>query len=237
MSHLGRSFRHALVRLFQPVTVPIRSGPLRGCRWSIVSGSRFLLGTYETPKAEALAELVREGDVVCDVGAHMGYFTAIASLLAGPAGLVRSFEPRPLNYGLLLRHIRLNQLANVVAVNAAVGERTGQARFEGRTGTGTGRLSDAGDLTVPVVSLDDLHEAGDLPRLDVLKMDVEGGETAALAGAMRVLETFRPRILLATHGQATHEHCLSVLTSLGYTHRILPDTGHAGETEVVALPG
>lgn len=236
MNHTVRRIRHAVVRAFQPLALPIRSGPLKGLRWSVVSGSRFLLGTYETPKAEALVELVGRGDVVCDVGAHMGYFAAIASLKAGPSGLVHAFEPRPLNYGLLLRHIRLNELTNVVAVNAAVGERADEPRFESRTGTGTGHLADDGDLTVRTVSLDELHEAGDLPRLDVLKVDVEGGETAVLAGAMHVLETFRPRILLATHGDATHAHCLDVLTSLGYTYRILPDTGHTGETELVALP-
>jgi hypothetical protein len=72
MSSFRRTLRHALVRLFQPLTVRIRSGPLRGRRWSVVSGSRFLLGSYEEPQARALGELVEEGDV----GAHMGYFTA-----------------------------------------------------------------------------------------------------------------------------------------------------------------
>jgi len=230
-----RPIRRALMRLLQPVTVPIRSGPLKGRRWSIVSGSRFLLGTYETPKAEALEDLVKEGDVVCDVGAHMGYFTAIASLRAGRAGRVHSFEPRPLSYGVLQRHVRINRLDNVTTHQAAVGERSGEARFESRTGTGTGHLSPDGDLSVRLIALDDLHRSGELPLLDVLKVDVEGGETGVLAGAIAVLEAFRPRILLATHGDA-HGHCLQVLEGLGYTWRILPDTGHAGETELVALP-
>lgn len=231
-----RVVRHALVRVFQPLTLRIRSGPLRGCRWSVVTGSRFLLGNYEVPKAEALVELVRPGDVVCDVGAHMGYFTAIASRAAGPAGRVHAFEPRPLSYGVLLRHIRLNRLDNVVPMQAAVGERSGEARFESRTGTGTGHLSSEGDLPVRVVALDELHRAGELSRFEVLKVDVEGGEVGVLAGAMGVIRTFRPRILLATHGDEIHRHCLDVLSGLGYTWRILPDTGHEGETELIALP-
>jgi FkbM family methyltransferase len=231
-----RTVRHAIVRVTRPLRLPIRSGPLRGLRWSIGTGLRFLRGTYEQPKAEALVKLVGVGDIVCDVGAHMGYFTAIASLQAGPTGRVHAFEPRPLNFSMLQGHIRANALDNVVAVQAAVGERPGEGRFDRQTGTGTGHLSQRGDLVVRVVSLDDLYSSGALPRIDVLKVDVEGGETAVLAGAMRVLEELRPRLILATHGQSTHEHCLSVLKSLGYTHRILPDTGHAGETELVALP-
>lgn len=226
--------RHSLVRLFAPIMLPIRSGPLRGLRWSVASGSRFLLGSYEAPKAEAFAELVGPGDVVCDVGAHMGYFTAIAAVRAGPAGRVYAFEPRPLNYGLLRRHVRANRLENVEALHAAVGAAPGHGRFESRTGTGTGRLAPTGDLAVTVVALDDLHAAGRIRTPDVLKVDVEGAEAEVLAGAMGILEQHRPRLLLATHGPAAHETCLGVLARLGYRHRILPDTGH--DTEIVALP-
>ncbi len=225
--------RHAVVRLVQPLALPIRAGPLKGLRWSVATGSRFLLGSYEPPKAEALAELVREGDVVCDIGAHMGYFTAIAALGAGPTGRVHAFEPRPLNYELLLRHVRLNRLDNVRPVRAAVGEASGSGRFESRVGTGTGHLSPDGDLPVRVVALDDLHRSGELPRVDVLKVDVEGGELGVLRGAATILERQRPRLVLATHGP-THEPCLQLLAELGYRYRILASTGHSGETEIVA---
>jgi len=231
-----RRLRHALVRALQPVMLRIRGGPLKGLKWSVVSGSRFVLGQYETPKAEALLELVSPGDTVCDVGAHTGYFTAIAALAAGPGGHVFAFEPRPLNYELLDRHVRRNGLTNVTLFRAAVGERTGTARFEHRTGTGTGHLSPDGPMLVDLVSLDELHAAGKLGSLpDVLKIDVEGGETGVLAGARRILEQARPRMVLATHGPEVHRHCVELLESLGYTYRILPSTGH--ETELVALPG
>lgn len=229
--------RHLLVRVLQPITLPIRSGPLRGLRWSVVSGSRFLLGTYAPPKAEALTGLVGPGDVVCDVGAHMGYFTAIAALRAGPTGRVYAFEPRPLNHGLLQRHVRVNGLAQVETIRAAVGEEPGVARFESRTGTGTGRLAPGGPLEVDVVALDVLLAEGRIRPPDVIKVDVEGGELGVLRGAAGILERVRPRLLLATHGPENHASCLAVLDAHRYTHRLLPDTGHAGETELVALPG
>jgi FkbM family methyltransferase len=228
-----RPIRHALVRLFQPLAIPIRSGPLRGRRWSVVSGSRFLLGTYEPPQARALGELVEDGDVVCDVGAHMGYFAAIASLQTGPTGRVHAFEPRPLNSDLLRRHVRINALDNVDTMQAAVGQATGQARFESRTGTGTGHLSDDGDLVVRVVALDDLRDAGHLPRLDVLRIDAEGAEAAVLSGASRVIGRCQPRILLATHGKEARDACVRILDSWGYRHHPVP--GLDNETELVAL--
>jgi FkbM family methyltransferase len=234
MGSFRRTLRHALVRVFQPLTVRIRSGPLRGRRWSIVSGSRFLLGSYEQPQARALGELVEKGDVVCDVGAHMGYFTAIASLQAGPTGRVLAFEPRPLNASLLRRHVRINQLENVDTIQAAVGDATGQAAFESRTGTGTGHLSETGDLVVRILSLDYLHETGRLPRIDVLRVDAEGAEVGVLTGARRVIERFRPRILLATHGAGSHNGCVRILDGLGYRHHAVP--GLDDDTELIALP-
>jgi FkbM family methyltransferase len=230
----SRTVRHALVRLFQPLTARIWSGPLRGRRWSVVSGSRFLLGTYEEPQARALGGLVKEGDVVCDVGAHMGYFTAIASIQAGPTGRVLAFEPRPLNAGLLRRHVRINHLDNVEPIQAAVGDETGVASFESRTGTGTGHLSEQGDLVVRIVSLDHLHQSGQLPRLDVLRVDAEGAETDVLTGARRLIEQFRPRILLATHGASAHDACVRILEGLGYRHHAVP--GLDDESELIALP-
>ena len=80
--------RHLLKRILTPVTLRIRGGPLKGLRWSPASGSRFVRGDYESYNVPAFLDAVNPGDVVYDVGAHVGYFTAIAALRVGEASVV-----------------------------------------------------------------------------------------------------------------------------------------------------
>src|SRR5919204_3156477 len=62
----------------------------------------------------------KEGDIVVDVGAHIGPYTIIASKRVGPNGKVVSIEADPDNFDLLNRNIHLNKLSNVIALNYAV---------------------------------------------------------------------------------------------------------------------
>src|SRR5437764_1145672 len=80
---------------------------------------------YEPAITMLLASDLTEGDVFVDVGAHIGYFTILAAGLVGSTGKVLAFEPEPTNYEQLLRHIKLNDLSNVVVFNWAVGDHPG----------------------------------------------------------------------------------------------------------------
>lgn len=230
------NLRHLLKRLLTPVTLRVRGGPLEGLRWSPASGSRFVRGDYEAYNLPAFLEAVGEGDVVFDVGAHVGYFTAIASLRVGPAGRVVAFEPRPVNLGLLRRHVQVNDLDNVTVVEAGVGRGSGTARFEEGTGSGTGKIADQGELTVRVVRLDDVVGEDGLPEPDFIKIDVEGGELDVLEGARGLLERARPRLLVGIHGPGMREKCVALLDELGYEWRALRPADAAGNTDVLALP-
>lgn len=66
-------FRYALKRRFAFLMMPIVAGPLRGAWWSLFSGIRFLRGRYDRSLIEHFATLIDDGDVVYDVGAHIGY--------------------------------------------------------------------------------------------------------------------------------------------------------------------
>jgi FkbM family methyltransferase len=214
----------------------VRNGPLKGKKWIAFTGSRFILGTYEPFKTAAILENVHQGDVVYDVGAHVGYYSAIASMLVGPRGQVIAFEPRPLNIQCLKQHVRVNRLSNVQIVESCVGDRPGPCRFETRTGTGTGHVSDHGDLHADMVSLDNLFGKGDLPEPDFLKIDVEGGETAVLKGARQVVQKAHPILLVATHGVAEHAFVTEFLGQAGYQYAILDPQGGKGDTEILAKP-
>ena len=175
-------------------------------------------------------------DVVYDVGGHVGYYSILSSVLAGPTGKVFVFEPRPLNVSFLKRHIRINGVENVTLIEAAVSDKSGNASFEDETGSGTGHLSAHGNLKVETIVLDEFAN-GDLhPCPDFLKIDIEGGEIDALNGARKTIESSRPVMLIATHGKTELDFVLEYLQQYDYVHKVLNPEGKKGGTEVVAYP-
>lgn len=87
------------LRLVPPSKIMrIRSGALQGAKW--IAGSAphgSWLGTYERHVQRLFCERIHPGDVVLDIGANVGFFTLLASKLAGPDGHVHAFEPVPRN--------------------------------------------------------------------------------------------------------------------------------------------
>ena len=212
----------------------IRSGPLEGRKWKASSGIRFIKGTYEPKNVEAIQKTVREDDIAYDVGAHVGYFSVLMGDIVGSGGKVIAFEPRGLNLGYLQRHVSVNNCNNIEIVSKAVGDHSGQAKLETRTGSGTGYISDTGDEAVEITSIDELVESGALPPPTFLKIDVEGGEMAVLRGARKVIATQRPRMILATHGDEIDAECRALLTEWNYD---MQDIDHeSGTKEMIVTP-
>jgi FkbM family methyltransferase len=215
----------------------IRSGPARGMKW--IAGSSLhgcWLGTYELPKQKLLERLVFPGMTVYDIGAQAGFYTLCLSRMVGEKGRVIAFEPFADNVRNLLEHVRMNGLRNVRIVQAAVGESSGLRAFTTDRGECQNRIEDAAaQFLIPAVSLDSLS----LPPPDLIKMDIEGGESEALRGARRTLSEQRPLVLVALHGTGPARQCSATLLSLGY--RILDLAGRRldGEfkdDEIYAVP-
>ena len=221
---------------FAPVVVSIKDGPLKGRKWSLVAGSNFVRGTFEVFKTKAVVTHLKPGDVVYDVGAHVGYYSAVSSQAVGLGGRVFSFEPRPDNIRMFERHMIINGFINVTLTRTAVGRTSGKARFNTRTGTGTGHLSESGDLEIPLISLDDWIRAEKPPPPDFLKIDVEGGEIGVLEGAETLIAGTKPIILIATHGEKEDAFVSAFLDRHGYRHHALDHEGGRGDTEILALP-
>ena len=205
-------------------------------RWVAASGTAFIRGSYESFKTEAYQRSVEAGDVVYDIGGHVGYYAVVASVLAGESGRVFTFEPRPLNIAYIKKHVRANRLSNIEVIEAAVSDSSGSARFESRTGTGTGRLSAGGDLEVRTVVLDDLIDGSRYPPPDFVKIDIEGGEVCALRGMERSISSYRPKLLVATHGDEEHSFVLDFLERHDYDYEVLNEDAPRGDTEILAIP-
>jgi FkbM family methyltransferase len=235
-----RSLLENLVRLplrFMPpdAVVRIRSGELRGWRWIAGSSTNGCwLGTYERHMQRLFCERIRPGAIVYDVGANVGFFTLLASKLAGESGRVHAFEPLPRNLEFLERHIRLNELANVHVGALAIAATSGEAHFRVAPHASMGGLAEGGDLRVITASLDDLIASGRAARPDFIKMDIEGAESDALRGASALLSTGPLTIALSTHGWQQHETCWTTLTEAGFNVELLKDGTDDGDYLILA---
>jgi len=198
------------------------------------------LGHYEIEKQAVVRSLVRPGMKIFDIGANAGFYTLAFARLVGERGHVWAFEPLAENVRNLRRHVELNGLTNVTVVEAAVSERAGVADFAPGKSNSMGRLAEGGGQHVPTVALDDfcVQEKIDCP--DLIKLDIEGGESLAFKGARRVIALGKATILLALHGREHEKNCLPLLRSARYVLQYLDGTPAEEEPlrsdEVVALP-
>lgn len=204
-----KRFRYWLKQKMNWLTVPISGGPLKGYRFGLFTSTRFIRGTYGDIECNAMLGIIKSGDIVLDVGAHIGYFTLFFSHMVGRDGnrdgKVFAFEPLPLNLTYLRRHLNVNGVKNVKVFPAAVGLENSRQSFDLAGGTGRGSLSTRKEgnlLRVQVLSLDSMYAQGEISGPDFIKMDIEGAEGEALRGARKMLEKCRPTILLAVHGQS-----------------------------------
>ena len=215
--------------------LPIIAGPLRGRWWLPQSRGkilRILGGTYEPEQTRLFRTHVTPGATVLDVGAHVGYYTVLSAVLTGPAGKVVSFEPNPVNHGFLRRHVQVNGLTNVTIENAAVSDREGTAAFAFGSGSGTGRLDEAGAIQVRTLRLDDFCRERDV-RPGIVKVDVEGAELSVLRGAEMTISEHHPVIFLSTHGASVHADCLAWLRERDYTLAPVDSADLTSATEVL----
>ena len=218
--------------------LPIMARALRGYWWLPTSRGkvlRVLRGTYEPEQTAHFVRWVRPGATVVDIGAHVGYYTLLASMLAGESGSVWAFEPEPTNAAFLRRHLYLNNCRNVHVEQLAVSNIDGRAKFSHGTGSGTGHLDRGGDMEVRTVRLTDFCSSRRITP-SAIKIDVEGAEEEVLEGAKELVMSARPVIFLSTHGPAIHKRCMSWLRSAGYTLSPILGGSIDDAAEILGIP-
>ena len=150
---------------------------------------------YDAPIAKLLQDRVKPGAVCLDVGANAGIYVLQLAHWSRPRGKVIAFEPNPKARKILEEHLRLNDIANrVEIVPCAVGAEDGEATLFAAEANGMSRLGEpnralagqTASLPVKVISLDSYCEQSRICP-DVLLLDIEGFEMAALAGASRLI--------------------------------------------------
>ncbi|MBO6559497.1 MAG: FkbM family methyltransferase [Nisaea sp.] len=182
-------------------------------------------GDYGFGETVVFQPLLKPGDHVVDVGANIGAMSLFFSDVVGVEGTVRAFEASPFAFGLLRHNIELNGRANVICRRAIVSDVSGSGSF---IDPDVARIDtvDFGSLSVAVhpgripgefvetekVRIDDLG----IERCDLIKVDVEGHEASVMAGALSVVERFRPFLSIEAGDERDDLSWIAPLIALGY---------------------
>ncbi len=169
-------------------------------------------GRYSWEEVDLMCNLLEPGSIVVEAGAHIGTMTVP---MAKKCRVIFAFEPQRLVFQMLCANLALNGVLNVRAFEQALGEADGHllvppsALGVRNTGGVTLKGLTEGD---PVVcrSVDSLG----LPKLDLLKLDVEEMELEVLRGARNTIAACRP--LLYLESNRDHEPIFAEIEALGY---------------------
>lgn len=167
----------------------------------IVSGS-IAFGFYEQEETEFFREKIKPGMTVVDVGANIGYFTLIMASKTGKDGRVIAFEPEPENFSILKKNIAYNFLDQVVCRPVALGDAIGFAKlFLSKDNKGDHHVYSTENenrdfVNVPVQTMDSQLEKLGITKVDVMKIDVQGSESAVLEGMKKIIEQSPDLVML-----------------------------------------
>ena len=160
-------------------------------------------GSWEPHIMAILERHLKPGDTYVDIGANVGVMAFTAAAAVGPAGRVLAFEPHPDNVRNFLAGVAVNGFDNVTLHGFALSD--SQSVFS-LIGTSNGYLMPGGQTVFQTVALPGDPILADLPRLDFLKIDIEGHEPQALKGLDRTLRKHRPMVLGEFNPRCLRDH-------------------------------
>jgi len=154
------------------------------------------------PSVDHLQFLVRPGTTIVDVGANVGFFTLKFSKWASDGGRVLAIEPEPLNIDALKRAVAKNGSTNVDVIQAAAAEKEGELFLSlNPLNPADHRLAEQG-IAIRAVTIDGLMQERGWPDVSLIKVDVQGAEPRALAGARETIARFNPAIFIEIDDKA-----------------------------------
>ncbi len=195
----------------------------------------FWFGYYARDILSALRKLIRPGMTFLDVGANIGEVSLFAAKRVGKDGRVIAFEPIASICQSFRGNISANGFANVTLLEMGAADFVGEAsifvqpeRFaDGSHHRGLGTMYPSSSRnhlvdTIRVTTIDTVVAELGLSRIDIIKMDVEGAELAALRGAVGTIARFKPIIAMEIGEETCRSagyapgDALTLLASIGY---------------------
>jgi FkbM family methyltransferase len=205
-----------------------------------LSGSGLSLFFTALPEADDTSDLylacsrLRPSAVVWDLGAYCGASTIRMAEAVQPSGTVYAFEADPANHTALVHNISNHNCRNVHAYNMAIWTHATRITFQAEGSLGSA-AAEAGIhrrhnlvCQVPAIGLNDVAAEVRCNHVDVVKMDIEGAEMAALSAAGPAFWDLRPHLIIEPHvvkGQLVTPLLRTLLSRHGYTSTVVAQGG------------
>jgi FkbM family methyltransferase len=223
-----------------PVETRTFSGAVfKGLVPEAVTSAIWRFGFHERLTSLFILKRLREGSCFIDIGAHFGYYTILASKIAGGSGRVVAIEPIPETFAALQTNIVINHLENVKTyqvaafstddcipfidfgiINSALNTRTrARGLMEGKEHTGN-------RIMVAARRADDIVKSLNIETVHLIKIDAESGEEEVLNGLSDTIGRDRPSTIVEMGGVSAEEE----ESRIGRIFSFMKEFGYRGFT-------
>ena len=204
----------------------------------------FVLKPYEYNK-NGIKIKCEENDTVIDAGGCWGDTALNFANEVGDNGKIYSFEFIPGNVAIMKKNISMNSKLNkrIEIIEQPVWSSSDVKMYcndFGPASTIQSSYSKKHNIEVAAITIDDFVLRKNIPKIDFIKMDIEGAETAALKGATETIKKFKPKLAISIYHDLTDFFKVPILIdelNLGYKFYIDHFTHTAGETVLYAKAG
>jgi FkbM family methyltransferase len=202
----------------------------------------FALGLLELPTVEFVRRLVRPDMWIVDGGAHVGYFSDVFLTAGASPEHILAIEAHPDNAATLRRNVELH---GVKVLEAALGDADRQIPFYDGLGHSNSSLIGGGPTSgktynVNMRMLDSVAKELGIDKLSLMKLDVEGAEPAALAGARDTLRRSNDVVLIVecnprmlSGANTSPEALVRSLGAMGFIGKMILDDFSLGPAGLV----
>ncbi len=175
----------------------------------------FMFGIYEKPYIKLLTSFPENQiRTIIDIGANIGNYT-LSFKKKYPNTIIHSFEPNSINAERLRKNIELNQFSYIKVNQLGLSDNAGELKlyFDEKNMGGASLAEKAGNNfeVIKLTTLDDYCLENKIDQIDILKIDIEGGEIFCLNGACKILNKTQKGILQL---EIDYSHC----KRMGYSY-------------------
>ncbi len=209
---------------------------------------RYLLGWYEHETVIISKKYIKPGMKILDIGGDIGYFTRLFSKLTGQTGTVWVFEPEPNSYKMLRKNISSSKYKNVISIPKALSDKEeivtlfqmdvpAKHSFY-NTSKINNEIKCKKEIKIHATTIDNFLELQGNPKIDFIKMDIEGAEPKALKGMLKTAKKSRKLIMLIEYnaralelGGSTALKFLKQIYDMGFTIQAILSGGELKEID------
>lgn len=146
------------------------------------------------------------GDTIIDVGSNIGFYSLDTISKISPEGKIFAFEPIPFMCNIIRKSLDFNVGHNVEIVEKALGKDDVeiQLNFSEHNFGGASSIIKGEACRISQIKLDTFVKNNNLPKVDLIKMDIEGMEPDALLGASETILKYKPKLAICTYHYPEH---------------------------------